>query len=80
MMHCNGQCHLKQMIKTEAQEENGQNPKIPKIEISKLQFNFTDENINFKVEARLKKIKPIYEASLISQLFSPRIFRPPTLS
>lgn len=79
-MHCNGQCHLKQMIKKETQEENNQNPKIPNIEISKIQLFFTNENVNLKIGDRLEKNKPTSRVSIISQHFIPRIFRPPTLS
>ena len=76
-MHCNGQCHLKQMIKKETQEENSNNPKIPNIEINKNQFNFNEQVTSIKVEVILKKYEPIYQSSLTPQLVTSEVFRPP---
>jgi hypothetical protein len=76
-MHCNGQCHLKQMIKKETQEENGQNSKFPKIEINRIQFNCNKQVASVKVESILKNKKPIYKSSLVQQLVISKVFRPP---
>jgi len=75
-MHCNGQCHLKMMIKKETQEEN-QNSKFPKIEINKIQFNFTEQVASLNVTYIHKKQKPNSKTSLISHLVTSRVFRPP---
>jgi len=75
-MHCNGQCHLKMMIKKETQEEN-QNTKFPKIEVSKIQFNFIEHVASLKIDYILKKSMPKYKSLLIPQLVISKVFRPP---
>jgi len=79
-MHCNGKCYLKQMIKKEAREENTPNSKLPKVEISKIQFNFSNQNIAFKVEDIHKIDNHYFRTTLIPKKLILRIFRPPTFA
>ncbi|MCF6212511.1 MAG: hypothetical protein L3J45_00635 [Flavobacteriaceae bacterium] len=79
-MHCNGQCHLKQMVKKEVQEENSQDSKIPKIEVYKFQFNLNPQKHFFKMTDGVRLKKYFYKNTLIPKEIIFRIFRPPTFA